>query len=111
MAVEAIEDARLQEAAEDGSDRDGRLEDAVALSELTFGVPAAQDVIKGGPVARLEEAYHEAKTEHGSVGFRSCESKSENGPPDFEERDPNYSSIVSFVLLRAAASSEGACIL
>jgi hypothetical protein len=90
VAIERVINSSLQESTEDWCDWHCGLQNSVALSEFTFIVPAAKDVVKSWPVSRFEEADDESESEHLVICLCTCEAKRENCPTDFKEGDPDW---------------------
>lgn len=67
-AIEALMDARLDEAANHGAGQARRGEDAAALAELALSVPGAEDVVRADEGGGFADALEEANG-HDGLGF------------------------------------------
>lgn len=67
-AIEALMDARLDEAANHGAGQARRGEDAAALAQLALSVPGAEDVVRADKGGGFADALEEANG-HDGLGF------------------------------------------
>jgi len=87
-AVEALVDARLDEAADHGAREARRREDAAALAELALSVPRAEDVVRADKRRRLTDALEEADRHDGLRVVHRRRHHGEAAPEDHHEREP-----------------------